>query len=70
MIYCIMQNYTRTKVDEEVYKSLSKCLRTASTRRGGAYRHLAGDEIIHLELAPMINRIISPPLRPVGFLLS
>lgn len=34
-------------------------------RNGGAYRHLASQEIIQLELAPMINRIISPPLRPV-----
>lgn len=65
MLTIVRQTYTRTKVNEEVYKSLAKCLRTAGTRHGGAFRHLAGDEILQLEFAPMINRIISPPLRPV-----
>ncbi|EKM54246.1 uncharacterized protein PHACADRAFT_210061 [Phanerochaete carnosa HHB-10118-sp] len=57
---------THTQVNEEVYKSLAKCLITAGTRHGGAYRHLASDGVLQLELAPMINRIISPPLRPVN----
>lgn len=60
-----MQNYTKMKVNDEIYKSLAKCLRTAGTRLGGAYRHLASEEVLQLEFAPMINRIISPPLRPV-----
>lgn len=58
--------YTRTKTNEEVYKSLAKCLRTAGTRHGGSYRHFASDGVLQLEFAPMINRIISPPLRPVN----
>jgi hypothetical protein len=53
-------------VNEEVYKSLARCLRTACTRHGGAYRHLAGQDVLRLEFAPLINRIISPPLRPVS----
>ncbi|KIP08852.1 hypothetical protein PHLGIDRAFT_68643 [Phlebiopsis gigantea 11061_1 CR5-6] len=60
------ESYTQTRVNEEVYKTLAKCMRTASTRHGGAYRHLASDETLQLEFAPMINRIISPPLRPVN----
>ena len=51
-------------------KTLARCLRTAGTRHGGAYRHLASDAIMQLEFAPMINRIISPPLRPVRFPFS
>ncbi|KAI0086408.1 P-loop containing nucleoside triphosphate hydrolase protein [Irpex rosettiformis] len=60
------ENYTKTQVNEEVYKSLARCLRTAGTRHSGAFRHLASNEILQLEFAPMINRIISPPLRPVN----
>ncbi len=62
---CFTQNYTQTKVNEEIYKTLAKGLRTACTRHGGSFRHFASDEILRLEFAPMINRIISPPLRPV-----
>ncbi|KAJ3484589.1 hypothetical protein NLI96_g5531 [Meripilus lineatus] len=60
------EHYTKTKVNEEIYKSLGKCMRTAGTRQGGAYRHLCSDEILQLEFSPYINRIISPPLRPVN----
>ncbi|KAI0705933.1 P-loop containing nucleoside triphosphate hydrolase protein [Cytidiella melzeri] len=60
------ENYTQTQINEEVYNSLADCLRTASTRHGGAYRHLVSKGILQLEFAPMINRIISPPLRPVN----
>ncbi|THG93472.1 hypothetical protein EW026_g7776 [Hermanssonia centrifuga] len=60
------ENYTQTKVNEEIYKTLAKGLRTACTRHGGSFRHFASDEILRLEFAPMINRIISPPLRPVN----
>ena len=61
-----LQVYTRTRTNEEVYKTLAKCLRTAGTRHGGSYRHFASDGVLQLEFAPMINRIISPPLRPVN----
>ncbi|KAF7338056.1 Chromosome transmission fidelity protein 18 [Mycena venus] len=56
----------QTRANEEIYKSLSGCLRTASTRHGGDYRHLVSTPILQLEFAPFINRIISPPLRPVN----
>ena len=56
-----------TKTNEEIYKSLSRCLRCATTRCGGDFRHLASDQIMQLELAPLLNRIISPPVKPVIF---
>ena len=60
------QNYTKTKAHEEIYKSLSKCLRSACGREAGCFRHLLSEQILQLELSPYINRIISPPLRPVS----
>ncbi|KAJ7221036.1 P-loop containing nucleoside triphosphate hydrolase protein [Mycena haematopus] len=60
------ENAVQTRANEEIYKSLSRCLQTASTRRGGDYRHLVSTPILQLEFAPYINRIISPPLRPVN----
>ena len=64
-LHCQLQNFQLTKTNEEVYKSLSHGLRTASGRQSGDYRHLVGGQILKLEFAPYINRIISPPLRPV-----
>lgn len=60
------QNYTKTKAHEEIYGSLSKCLRSACGREAGCFRHLLSERILQLEFSPYINRIISPPLRPVG----
>ncbi|KAJ7632861.1 P-loop containing nucleoside triphosphate hydrolase protein [Roridomyces roridus] len=60
------ESLVRTRANEEIYKSLSRCLQTASTRRGGDFRHLVSTPILQLEFAPYINRIISPPLRPVN----
>ncbi|TFK54597.1 P-loop containing nucleoside triphosphate hydrolase protein [Heliocybe sulcata] len=60
------ENYLKTKTNEEIYQSLSRCLRLACGRRGGDYRHLASEQVLRLEFAPYINRIISPPLRPVN----
>lgn len=62
----IAQNTQATRVNEEIYKSLGQCLRTASGK-DGAYRHLTSANILKLEFSPYINRIISPPLRPVSF---
>ena len=67
--HCLSQNFQLTKTNEEIYKTLSHGLRTASGRLSGAYRHLAGSQILKLEFAPYINRIISPPLRPVRVIL-
>ncbi|KAF8163574.1 P-loop containing nucleoside triphosphate hydrolase protein [Crassisporium funariophilum] len=55
-----------TRSNEEIYKSFSRCLRTATVRHGGDFRHLVSTPILELEFAPFINRIISPPLRPVN----
>ena len=60
------QNYTKTKAHEEIYKSLSKCLRSACGREAGCFRHLLSEQILQLEFSSYINRIISPPLRPVS----
>jgi chromosome transmission fidelity protein 18 len=38
----------------------------ASASRSGDFRHLASEQVLQLEFAPLINRIISPPLRPVN----
>ncbi|KAI5124305.1 hypothetical protein M0805_008913 [Coniferiporia weirii] len=58
-------NLMKTRTNEEVYKSLSKCVQSAGQRSAGL-RHLLSNEIMQLEFAPYINRIISPPLRPVN----
>ncbi|KAF9792105.1 P-loop containing nucleoside triphosphate hydrolase protein [Thelephora terrestris] len=60
------ENYTKTKAHEEIYKSLSKCLRSACAREVGCFRHLLNEQILQLELSPYINRILSPPLRPIN----
>ncbi|TCD63546.1 hypothetical protein EIP91_005292 [Steccherinum ochraceum] len=60
------EQHTITKTNEEIFKSLAGGLRTACTRHGGAYRHFTSDVILQLEFTPFINRIISPPLRPVN----
>ncbi|KAK7467394.1 Chromosome transmission fidelity protein 18 [Stygiomarasmius scandens] len=59
-------NLQLTKTNEEIYKTLVRCLQHASTRHGGDFRHLVNTPILQLEFAPYINRIISPPLRPVN----
>ncbi|KAF7295433.1 AAA domain-containing protein [Mycena indigotica] len=60
------ESQVRTKANEEIYKTLARGLRTASTRHGGDYRHLCTAPVLQLEFAPYLNRIISPPLRPVN----
>ncbi|KAF9265625.1 P-loop containing nucleoside triphosphate hydrolase protein [Marasmius fiardii PR-910] len=60
------ENLQTTKTNDEIYKSLARCLQTASTRHGGDFRSLMNKPILQMEFAPMINRIISPPLRPVN----
>ncbi|KAI0780454.1 P-loop containing nucleoside triphosphate hydrolase protein [Trametes elegans] len=60
------EHYTQTKTNQEIYSSLARCLRTAASRNGGNFRHFANEPLLQLEIAPYINRIISPPLRPVN----
>ncbi|KZT71388.1 P-loop containing nucleoside triphosphate hydrolase protein [Daedalea quercina L-15889] len=59
-------HHVATTTNQEIYVSLARCLRSAASRLHGDYRHLASDQILHLELAPYLNRIISPPLNPVN----
>ncbi|KAI0063440.1 P-loop containing nucleoside triphosphate hydrolase protein [Artomyces pyxidatus] len=60
------ENYQKTKTNEEIYKSLARAVRTGSGRTTGHYRDLVSEQIMRLEFAPYLNRIISPPLRPVN----
>ncbi|KAH0830674.1 P-loop containing nucleoside triphosphate hydrolase protein [Lanmaoa asiatica] len=58
-------NLLITRTNEDIMKSLSDGI-CASGRNTGAHRHLIMGQVLHLEFAPYINRIISPPLRPVN----
>ncbi|KJA27021.1 hypothetical protein HYPSUDRAFT_981028 [Hypholoma sublateritium FD-334 SS-4] len=60
------EHMTLTRSNEEIFKTLNKCLRSATIRHGGDFRHLLSSPILQVEFAPYINRIISPPLRPVN----
>lgn len=61
------QAFMVQKNNQEVYKSLCKSIATAGGgRRSVDYRHLTQEGVMHLEFVPMLNRIISPPLRPVS----
>ncbi|GLB34690.1 putative holliday junction DNA helicase ruvB N-terminus [Lyophyllum shimeji] len=60
------ENLQVTRSNEEILKSLSRCLRSASSKLCGDFRHLLSTPVIQLEFVPLINRIISPPLRPVN----
>ncbi|KAH9483909.1 Chromosome transmission fidelity protein 18-like protein [Psilocybe cubensis] len=55
-----------TRSNEEIYRTLSRCVQNAAIRYGGDFRHLVSSPILQTEFAPFINRIISPPLRPVN----
>lgn len=65
MLTYVLQNFVTTRTNEEIYRSLTRGLRAASGATGGNFRHFAGSESMILEFAPLINRIIAPPLRPV-----
>lgn len=65
--YSDWEYHQLTKSNEEIYVSFARCVRNATIRQeGGAYRHLINAPILQLEFTPFINRIISPPLRPVN----
>ncbi|KAF9447866.1 P-loop containing nucleoside triphosphate hydrolase protein [Macrolepiota fuliginosa MF-IS2] len=65
--YSDWEHHQLTKSNEGIYESFARCLRSATLRQeGGAYRHLVSTPILQLEFTPFINRIISPPLRPVN----
>ncbi|KAF8912069.1 hypothetical protein CPB84DRAFT_1761185 [Gymnopilus junonius] len=55
-----------TRSNEEIFKTLSRCLRSTAVRYSGDFRHLLNAPILQIEFAPYLNRIVSPPLRPVN----
>jgi chromosome transmission fidelity protein 18 len=61
-----IKNLQATRANEEIYKSLIKCIRSASSANGGDFRNFVTTPNLQLEFAPYLNRIISPPLRPVS----
>jgi len=60
------QNLTKTRANEEIYKSMRGCLQSNAGERHAGIRHLLANENLQLEFAPYINRILSPPLRPIN----
>ncbi|TFL01376.1 hypothetical protein BDV98DRAFT_548919 [Pterulicium gracile] len=56
----------RIRANEEIYKTLAKCVHGASLHAPGDWRHFAAKPLLQLEFAPFLNRIINPPLRPVN----
>ncbi|KIY50839.1 P-loop containing nucleoside triphosphate hydrolase protein [Fistulina hepatica ATCC 64428] len=56
----------RTRSNGEICATMSKCLRTASSRHNGDFRHLSNMSTLQLEFVPYLNRIITPHLRPVN----
>lgn len=62
-----VQNFTLTKTNEEICNAITK----PKPLPGSAinlldYRYLTMGPVLKLELLPMLNRIIAPPLRPVS----
>ncbi|KAG8948253.1 hypothetical protein FRC04_009891 [Tulasnella sp. 424] len=58
--------HVKAKACEEIYKSLSGCVVADHGRHTASFRHLLTKEVVVAEFAPLLNRIISPPLRPVN----
>ncbi|KAG8969390.1 hypothetical protein FRC03_003081 [Tulasnella sp. 419] len=58
--------HVKSKTSEEIYKSLTRSVLVNGGRHSCGFRHLLGNEVIVTEFAPMLNRIIAPPLRPVN----
>ena len=59
------QWHVKTRENEEIYKSLARAVHTGNARLSGHFRGLVSDPVLSLEFAPLLNRIISPPIRPV-----
>ncbi|KAI9458284.1 P-loop containing nucleoside triphosphate hydrolase protein [Russula earlei] len=58
--------HVKTRANEEVYKSLARAVRTGNARSAGHFRDLMSEPVLILEFAPLLNRIIAPPIRPVN----
>ncbi len=51
--------------NEEIYKSLTRVVQTGNARLAGHVHDLVSEPMFTLEFALLLNRIISPPIRPV-----
>ncbi|KAF8512266.1 P-loop containing nucleoside triphosphate hydrolase protein [Gautieria morchelliformis] len=60
------ENYTMTRTNTEICSSLAKASGPGVTKNAVDYRHLTMGNVMTLEFLPLLNRIISPPLRPVN----
>ena len=60
-----MQCYVKTRENEEIYKSLVRAVHAGNGRLSGHFRGLVSNPVLSLEFGPLLNRIISPPIRPV-----
>ncbi|CAG7845866.1 Chromosome transmission fidelity protein 18 [Serendipita indica DSM 11827] len=63
--------YQRQKTYEEVYRTLQRNVLGepgigGASKAAARYRHLVANGTLQLEFAPLLNRIISPPLKPVN----
>ncbi|KAH9966853.1 P-loop containing nucleoside triphosphate hydrolase protein [Russula dissimulans] len=58
--------HVKTRANEEIYKSLTRAVRTGNARSAGQFRDLVSEPVLILEFAPLLNRIICPPIRPVN----
>ncbi|KAI0302221.1 P-loop containing nucleoside triphosphate hydrolase protein [Russula brevipes] len=58
--------HVQTRASEEIYKSLARAASTGNARLAGHFRNLVSEPVLTLEFAPLLNRIISPPIRPVN----
>lgn len=59
------QCYVKTRENEEIYKSLVRAVHTGKARLSGHFRGLVSNPVLSLEFGPLLNRILSPPIRPV-----
>jgi chromosome transmission fidelity protein 18 len=51
--------------NEGIYESLKRAGRRGNASLAGHIRDLVSGPVLTLEFAPLLNRIISPPIRPV-----
>lgn len=57
--------HVRTKTNDEIYSALASSALLQGGRQCPGHRHLFNRPVLQTELAPLLNRIISPPLKPV-----
>ncbi|KAF9509023.1 hypothetical protein BS47DRAFT_184538 [Hydnum rufescens UP504] len=66
------ESFSKTRSSEDIFASLTKSIlfpegaRQDNRTAGLGYRHLLGKDILRTEFVPLLNRIISPNIRPVN----